>query len=88
MPQKKNAKKALRQSEKKHEQNRIVKAALKTTIKKTKQAIAASSIDEAKLRQTMTDIDKAAQKKLIKKNTAARRKSRLMKQFNQSKKAK
>jgi small subunit ribosomal protein S20 len=88
MPQTKQAEKALRQDTKRHEKNRVVKAALKTTLKKTRQAIAAGKVEEASLRKALKDIDKAAQKRLIKKNTAARKKSRLMNNFNKSKASK
>lgn len=88
MPQTKQAVKALRQDTKRHEKNRVVKAALKTTIKKTRQAIAAGKVEETTLRKALKDIDKAAQKRLIKKNTASRKKSRLMKKFNQTKASK
>ena len=85
MPQTKQAIKALKQDTKRNEKNRVVKAALKTTLKKTRQAIAAGKVEETSLRKALKDIDKAAQKRLIKKNTAARKKSRLMKNFNKSK---
>ena len=88
MPQTKQAIKALKQDTKRHEKNRVVKAALKTTLKKTRQAITAGKVEEASLRKALKDIDKAAQKRLIKKNTAARKKSRLMKNFNKSKSSK
>jgi len=88
MPQTKQAEKALRQDTKRHEKNRIIKVALKTTLKKTRQAITAGKVEETALRKALKDIDKAAQKKIIKKNTASRKKSRLMKNFNKSKTSK
>lgn len=84
---KKQAYKALRQSKKRHEKNRVIKATLKTTIKKTRQAIVEKTMRLEELQKTLRDLDKAAQKKLIKKNTASRKKSRLMRQFNKSQKA-
>lgn len=87
MPTKRQAFKALRQSKKRYEKNRIVKATLKTTIKKTRQGLAAKSLKVEDLRKTLKDLDKAAQKRIIKKNTASRKKSRLMKQFNKTQKA-
>jgi len=87
MPMKKQAYKALRQSKKRYEKNRIIKATLKTTLKKTRQAITAKTVKTEELRKALKDLDKAAQKRLIKKNTASRKKSRIMKQFNKSQKA-
>jgi len=84
---KKQSYKALRQSKKRYEKNRVIKAALKTSIKKTRQSIVAKNVKVEDLRKTLKEIDKAAQKKLIKKNTASRKKSRIMKQFNKSQKA-
>lgn len=84
---KKQAYKALRQSKKRYEKNRIIKATLKTTLKKTRQAITAKTVKTEELRKALKDLDKAAQKRLIKKNTASRKKSRIMKQFNKSQKA-
>ena len=85
MPQKNSAKKALRKSDKIFAVTRIMKATLKTSLKKARQAADAGKVDETMIRKTLKDIDKAAQKGLIKKNTAARKKSRLVKKINQVK---
>jgi small subunit ribosomal protein S20 len=79
MPIKKSAKKYMRVTENKTLKNRIVKGVFKSAIKKTKEAVAAGKVSEAQesLKAAMKALDKAAQKKVIKKNTAARRKSRL-----------
>ncbi len=87
MPNTKQAEKSLRQSKKRAEKNKIIKATLKTTIKKTRQALVAQKLKLEELQKTLKDLDKAAQKRIIKKNTASRRKSRLTKQFNKSQKA-
>lgn len=57
---------------------------LRTQLKKLKTAIAGKKVDEAKaiLPQTFSLIDKSVQKGVIKKNTAARYKSRLTKSVN------
>jgi len=57
---------------------------LKTQMKKLKTAIAAKKTDDAKalLPKTFSLIDKSVQKGVIKKNTAARYKSRLNKSVN------
>jgi len=84
MPTKRQAYKALRQSKKRAEKNHVIKATLKTTIKKTRQAIVAKEMKLEDLQKALKQIDKAAQKKILKKNTASRKKSRIMKQFNKT----
>lgn len=88
MPQKKSAAKALRQSKKLAAHNKAIKDNIKTLIKKTKKAIEAKENDKALelVKSAIKAIDKATQKKIIKKNTGARKKSRLMKKVNSSKK--
>ena len=67
-------------------QNTLIKSALKTSIKKCKESIAKSDATVGEvLIKTIKKIDKAAAKKIIHKNTAARRKSKLAKAFNASK---
>lgn len=79
MPIKKAAKKYMRVTATNTERNKIVKGVVKSAIKKTREAVTAGKIDEAKewLSKASKSLDKAAQKKVIKKNTAARKKSRL-----------
>jgi small subunit ribosomal protein S20 len=79
MPIKKSAKKYMRVTERKTLKNRIIKGVFRNAIKKTKESIAAGKITEAQasLKAAIKAIDKAAQKKVLKKNTAARKKSRL-----------
>lgn len=84
MPIKKSATKALRQSEKRRLRNLKVKRNLDFLIRKSRKALKAKNIDSAKdfISKTIKALDKAAQKKIIKKNTAARQKSRLVKKLN------
>jgi small subunit ribosomal protein S20 len=85
MPQTRQAKKALRKSIKKGEKNKVVRETIKTMLKKSRQSIEAKKGESEKLvKDTIKKIDKATQKGVIKKNTAARRKSRLMKKLNAS----
>ncbi|HOW60607.1 MAG TPA: 30S ribosomal protein S20 [Candidatus Moranbacteria bacterium] len=79
MPIKKSAKKYMRVTERKTLKNRKIKGVLKNAVKQTKEYLSAGKIDEAQasLKVAIKAIDKAAQKKVIKKNTAARKKSRL-----------
>lgn len=81
MPIKKSAKKYMRVTERKTEKNKKIKGQFKSAIKKTRESIHTGKADEAKewLKKSIQALDKAAQKKVIHKNTAARRKSRLNK---------
>lgn len=59
--------------------NKVVTGVIKSAIKKTREAVTAGDTKEAQvwLKTAIKAMDKAAQKKIIKKNTAARKKSRL-----------
>lgn len=75
----KSSEKDIRRSERRRLRNQAVKSSLRTAIKKLR-AIALTGDDaakEAQYRKTQSIIDKAAQKGVIKKNTASRYKSRL-----------
>ncbi|MCI0330376.1 MAG: 30S ribosomal protein S20 [candidate division Zixibacteria bacterium] len=76
MPRHKSAKKALRKSEKLRQHNKGVKSRLKSAFKE-----ALTETDAAKkaqeIKKAFSLIDKAAKRKLIPKNRAARLKSRL-----------
>jgi small subunit ribosomal protein S20 len=84
MPIKKNAIKALRQNIRRAQLNKTVKAEIDSlrvkfrkaviAVKKTEAAEAAKAIGQK--------VDKAVSKKILKKNTAARIKSRMMKKVN------
>jgi len=60
-----------------HERNKAVRSEMK---QRTKRALTTG--DEADVQAAIKRIDSAAQKGVIHKNTAARKKSRLMKQVN------
>jgi len=79
-----SALKRYRQSEKRQAINTANRHKLKTQLRKLKTAVAAKKTDDAKglLPQTFRLIDKSVQKGVIKKNTAARYKSRLAKSVN------
>ena len=81
MPIKKSAKKYMRVTVRKTEKNRKIKGVLKSAVKATREAIGAGNIEKAQemLKKSIKALDKAAQKKVLKKNTAARKKSRLNK---------
>jgi small subunit ribosomal protein S20 len=81
MPIIKSAKKALRGSKKKHVFNLRRKKDLNETVKEVKKLTAEKNKKEAEklLPKMYQAIDKAAKRGIIKKNTAARKKSRLAK---------
>ncbi|MBE7515989.1 MAG: 30S ribosomal protein S20 [Chloracidobacterium sp.] len=80
----KSALKRVRQTAKRNELNRSNRSKLRTSIKKVRSAVAANDkkAGEELLLTTVSMIDKAVNKGLIHKNTAARHKSRLTKHVN------
>lgn len=82
--------KAMRQSIKHRTRNRIVRMTARTEVKDAGTLLAAGKLDEGEqaVKQAIRALDRAAQKGVIKKNNAARRKARLMKKLNQAKAAK
>jgi small subunit ribosomal protein S20 len=79
----KSAIKRNKQNEKKRIRNRIYRGAARTYGAKARTAIVKKDADTAKAvtLEAISALDKAAQKGVIHKNNAARRKSRLMKQL-------
>ena len=79
----KSAIKRVRSSERKRRVNQVHRSRARSFVKKTRRLIAAGQFEEAELaaKQAATALDKAAQKGVIHKNNAARRKSRLMKRL-------
>ena len=84
MPNIKSAKKRVITNAKKRDNNILTKSSMKTAIKKSERAIKANDKEAAdsSLKVALKRIDKALSKGLIKKNTAARQKSRLTKKTN------
>lgn len=80
----KSAIKQMRQNEKRRARNRMVRSRMRTFARKASGVITAGSKDDAAeaVRLAISEIDKAAQKGIIHRNNAARRKSRLMKHLN------
>jgi small subunit ribosomal protein S20 len=73
-----------RQNEKRRVQNRIYRGSARTFVAKARETIAtADTQDDAKVAvaDAIAALDKAAQKGIIHKNNAARRKSRLVKRL-------
>ena len=81
MPITKSAKKALRQNLRRRARNLIYKRKIKSLLKRVRKLILEKNIQEAKklLPQIYKILDKAAKVGVIKKNTAARKKSRITK---------
>jgi small subunit ribosomal protein S20 len=73
-----------KQNEGRHERNKAVRSALKTSTKKARSAVAEGDADAAltQVREASRELDKAASKGVLHKRTAARRKSRLAKAAN------
>lgn len=79
MPNHKSAKKRVRQNEKRRAVNRNRRSSLRTQIKKLRAAVAGSDLNGSQelLNPTVSSIDKAVNKGILHRNTAARHKSRL-----------
>ena len=79
----KSALKRIRQNEKRRLHNRDFRNRTRTLVKKARVAIESGDVDVAResTQIAIRDLDKAASRGIIKKENAARRKSRLMKQL-------
>lgn len=84
MPNTKTAKKALRQSERKRAMNLNKKAQIKGAVKELKKLVSEKKMDEAKKQLSVVykKLDKTAKSDYIKKNKAARLKSKFSKLVN------
>ena len=84
MPNIKASVKSIKQDEKRHARNVLVKTNIKKAQKKVLEAIANNNVTEAKSLLALADkaIDKAAASNTIHRNTAARKKSKLAKKVN------
>ena len=77
MPNIKSAKKRVKVGKRQADENINLRSGMRTAIKKV-----VKTTDNESLSDAIKKIDKAAAKGIIKKNTAARKKSRLMKKVN------
>ena len=84
MPNTPSAIKRLKQSVKRRLHNRITKKVIRTYTKRALAAVSAKEFEkaEADLRATVAKIDKAGARRVLHPNTAARRKSRLTRNYN------
>lgn len=80
----KSAQKRIKVTAVKTLRNKMVKSALKTTIKKFEVAVAGGNLEEAKtaFKNTVKSLDMAASKGIIHKNMASRKKARLAAKLN------
>ncbi len=83
MPSSPSAIKRLKQSIKRRMHNRITKKIIKTLTKRTLTSVAAKEFEkaEADFRATVAKISKAGVRRVLHPNTAARRKSKLARDF-------
>lgn len=81
-----SALKRIRRNERARTRNRLVITSMRTYTKHARTAIGSSSAQDAQasLREAISALDKAAAKGVIHPNNAARRKSRLMSQYNKA----
>lgn len=89
MPNSLSAKKRLRQNEVNRLRNRTVKSAMRTQIRKVRDAVTAGEFEkaEAEFRVTAKQLDRAGAARVIHPNKAARMKSRLQHLIKKSKQA-
>lgn len=83
MPSSPSAIKRLKQSQKRRMHNRITRKVIKTLVKRSMAAVAAKDFEkaEADFRAATAKIDKAGVRRVLHPNTAARRKSKLARDF-------
>jgi small subunit ribosomal protein S20 len=86
LPVTESAKKRLRQSEKRRLRNRVYRSQARTYVKKADRLIAERKLDEAAEAAALAvkALDRAAQKGVLHKKNAARRKSRLFKRLGRA----
>jgi len=85
LPNKPSAAKRVRSSKRREAVNRMHRGRARTADKKARHLIEEGRLEEARdaVQLAQAALDKAAQKGVIHKNKAARRKSRLMEQLNE-----
>lgn len=75
--------KRIRSNARKRQRNTLVRSKVRTAVKKARGALAAGAEGGADaVRSAISELDRAAEKGVMHKNSAARRKSRLMKKLN------
>jgi len=86
LPKTKTAEKSARSSVRKAERNKTIRSSTRTAVTAAEKLISGKKGEEARpaVIEAISALDKAAKKKVIHPNTAARKKSRLMKKLNAS----
>ena len=72
-----------RQNEKRRTRNKAIRSEVNSRVKSTLKTAESGESDEEALRIAIKKIDKAARKNILHKNTAARKKSRLTRRYNE-----
>ncbi len=82
----KSASKNIRKSERRREQNKVFRSRARTLIRRTRLQIDAGELEQAQVTAQLAAkaLDKAARKRVVHPNNAARRKARLIKRLNQA----
>jgi small subunit ribosomal protein S20 len=88
LPKTKTAEKSARSAARKAERNKAIRSSTRTDVAKAEKLVTGKKSEEAQaaIVQAISALDKAARKKVIHRNAAARKKSRLMKKLNASNK--
>jgi len=88
LPKTKTAEKSARSAARKAERNKAIKSGTKSKVTRAEKLIASKKGEEAgtAVTEAISSLDRAAKRKVIHANTAARKKSRLMKKLNASNK--
>jgi small subunit ribosomal protein S20 len=86
LPKTKTAEKSARSAARKAERNKAIRSSTRTDVAKAEKLVTGKKSEDAQAAvvQAISSLDKAARKKVIHRNTAARKKSRLMKKLNAS----
>jgi small subunit ribosomal protein S20 len=76
--------KRIRQAERRRVRNQMIKSRVKTLIKRARTLIEAGELEQARLSvgDAISALDRAAERGILHRNNAARRKSRLVKRYN------
>lgn len=79
-----SALKKIRQAERRRRRNQMIRSRVKTLIKKARALIEAGNAEKASqaVGNAISALDKAAEKGVLHRNNAARRKSRLVRRYN------
>ena len=86
MPKTKTAEKSARSAARKAERNKAIRSSTRTEVARAEKLVTGKKGEDAHaaVKDAVSALDKAARKKVIHRNTAARKKSRLMKKLNAS----